>query len=212
MKKGDKGWKGDDFTPDNKEYKIMKSLRENIKHWGKVFGVERLFFLTLTFKDNVTSAKEAQKRFNNFNRQFSRLSKVTWLYKGIEPQERGALHFHIIGFHQHNLGGDQIDWEAYKKAGEYRSQKNWGNMYKYQRLAFKGANEELREMWKKVGSIAEGSKMGRPEFLPVRSVHSIGQYVGKYLGKCFAQKNNGNWAQGLRRFSYSKKAPQVHGR
>lgn len=212
LKKGDIGWKGDDWTPNNKEYKIMKSLRENIKHWAKVYGTEKLFFLTLTFKDNVKDAETARKRFNNFNRQFSRLSKVKWLYKGVEPQKSGRLHFHIVGHHQSDLGGQSLDWDAYKKSNEARSKGDWGNMYKYQRIMSKSANEELHEMWGKVRNMAKGSGFGRSEFLPVRSANSIGQYVGKYLGKCFASQNNGEWCKGLRRFSYSRSAPQVHGR
>ena len=213
LKKGDAGWKGDDWTPKNKDYKIMKSLRENIKHWAKIYGTEKLFFLTLTFKGTkILEPKEAQRRFNNFNRQFNRLDKVQWLYKGVEPQKSGQLHYHIIGYHTHDLGAESLDWESYKKSGEYRLKKTWGPMYKYQRKFTATANDELKEMWDKCSKIAEGSKMGRSEFLPVRSANSIGSYVGKYLGKCFASQANNEWHKGIRRFSYSKKAPQMHGR
>ena len=212
LKKGQLGWKGDNWTPNNKDYKIVKSLRQNIKHWAKIYGVEKLFFLTLTFKEENLDAKEAQRRFNNFNRQFNRINQVQWLYKGVEPQERGTLHYHIIGYHTHDLGAEKLDWEAYKATGKYRKEKKWGLMYKNQRALTASANDHLKEMWGKVRKIAEGSKMGRSEFLPVRSANSIGSYVGKYLGKCFASQNNNEWSKGLRRFSYSKKAPQVHGR
>ena len=50
LKKGQLGWKGDNWTPNNKDYKIVKSLRQNIKHWAKIYGVEKLFFLTLKCK------------------------------------------------------------------------------------------------------------------------------------------------------------------
>ena len=212
LRKGQRGWKGDDWTPNSKEYKIMKSLRENIKHWAKIYGSNRLFMNTLTFEDNVTDPKEAQRRFNNYNRQFSRIEGVTWLYKGIEPQKRGALHFHIIGVADWDLGAETFDWEAYKKAGEAFSKGRKGEGYKWTKVYAKTANERLQGMWDKTRRMAKGSKMGRSEFLPVRSANSIGQYVGKYLGKCFASQNNGTWAQGLRRFSYSRSAPQVHGR
>jgi hypothetical protein len=212
LKKGDKGWQGDDWTPDSKEYKIVKSLRENIKHWGKLYGVERLFMNTLTFDERITDAKEAQRRFNNYNRQFSRVQGVTWLYKGIEPQKNGSLHFHVIGYADWDLGAETFDWESYKKAGEAFSKGNKGLGYKWTRIYSKSANDKLKFMWEKTRAMAKGSKMGRSEFLPVRSVGSIGQYVGKYLAKTFASKNNGTWAMGLRRFSYSRKAPQIHGR
>ena len=216
LKIGDKGYRKDDQTPSNKEYKIMKSLRENIKHWEKIDGVEHLFFLTLTFPlfngKPLTDPKEAQRRFNNFNRQFNRFSDVQWYYKGVEPQGSGAIHFHIVGKSEIELGTKTYDWESHKKANEYRSKKDWGNMYKYQRKATASANDHLRSMWDKIRSIGEGSGFGRTEFLPIRSANSIGSYVGKYLGKCFQSQANNEWHKGLRRFSYSKKAPQVHGR
>ena len=215
LKKGDIGWKGDDWKPNNKDYKIVKSLRENIKHWEKIYGAERLFFLTLTFKgkkEAPKSAKEANDRFNNFNRQFSRLKNVQWLYKGVEPQERGVLHYHIIGVHDEDLGGKTFDWDALKKSAEYRAKKQYGMAMKYTKKYSNSANEHLHEMWERVRRISNGSKMGRSEFLPVRSASCIGNYVGKYLGKCFASQNNNEWAKGIRRFSYSPKAPQIHGR
>ena len=212
IRKGERGWKGDDWTPNSKEYKIMKSLRENIKYWEKIYGVEKLFMNTLTFKDNLTDPKEAQRRFNNYNRQFSRIEGITWLYKGIEPQKRGALHFHIIGVADFDLGSKTFDWESLKRAGEAFEKGNKGLGYKYTRKYSASANEKLKKLWNITARIAKGSKMGRSEFLPVRSANSIGQYVGKYLGKCFASQNNGTWCKGLRRFSYSRTAPQIHGR
>jgi hypothetical protein len=190
----------------------MKSLRTNIEYWEKIYGVEKLFMNTLTFKDNLTDPKEAQRRFNNYNRQFSRIKGIRWLYKGIEPQKRGALHFHIIGVAEFDLGSKTFDWESLKKAGEAFDKGNKGLGYKYTRKYSATANDKLKELWKITGRIAKGSKMGRSEFLPVRSAKSIGQYVGKYLGKCFASQNNGTWCEGLRRFSYARSAPQVHGR
>ena len=99
-----------------------------------------------------------------------------------------------------------------KKAAQAFDKGNKGEGYKWTKVYSASANEELKEMWGKVRSIAKGSGFGRAEFLPVRSANSIGQYVGKYLGKCFASQNNGEWCKGLRRFSYSRSAPQIHGR
>ena len=214
LKKGDRGWKGEDWTPDNKNYKIVKSLRENIKYWGKTIGIEKLFFLTITFEDKnqPETAKEAQRRWNNFNRQFSRIKEVQWLYKGVEPQEKGTLHYHLIGYHQHDLGADTFDWDALKKSAEYRAKGQLGMSRKYTKIYSNSANDHLKAMWEKCRKISKGSKMGRTEFLPIRSANTIGNYVGKYLGKCFSDQNNNKWSKGIRRFQYSQKAPQPHGR
>ena len=204
--------RGENDTPDNKEYKIMKSLRENIKHWAKIHGEEHIFFLTLTFKENLTDPEEAQRRFNNFNRQFNRIKDVQWYYKGIEPQARGAIHYHIVGVTKFKMNPDQVDWDAYKKMNEYRQKKQWGYMRKYQRIFSQSNVQEVRDMWKVIRRISEGSGMGRSEFLPIRSAGCVAQYVGKYLNKTFASKENGSLPRGVRRFSYSNKAPQPHGR
>ena len=202
----------DDETPNNHEYKIMKSLRENIKIWAKTYGEDRIFFLTLTFEENLTDWKEAQRRFNNFNRQFNRRKDVQWLYKGIEPQKRGALHYHIVGVTDFKMAPDKVDWEAYKKTNEYRNQGNKGMMNKYQRIFSQSNVQEVRDMWKSIRAMAKGSKFGRTEFLPIRSAGCVAQYVGKYLNKTFASKQNGELPKGVRRFSYSNKAPQNFGR
>jgi hypothetical protein len=212
-RKGEIGWKGDDWTPDNKNYKIMKSLRWNMKYWAKIYGVETMFFHTLTFAENITCPKEANRRFNNYNRQFSRIPEVHWLYKGIEPQERGALHFHIVGHTDWDLGANVFDWDSYDKCNEAYSNGNKSLGLKYKRQYSATANDKLKYMWKKTQTIGQGSGFGRfVEFLPIKKVESISQYIGKYLGKTFAAKNNGKMPQGIRRFSYSKHAPQPHGR
>ena len=204
--------RADDATPNNHEYKIMKSLRENIKIWAKMYGEDRIFFLTLTFEENITDWKEAQRRFNNFNRQFNRRKDVQWLYKGIEPQKRGALHYHIVGVTEFKMAPDKVDWEAYKKMNEYRKARNFGKMMKYQRIFSQSNVQEVQDMWKSIRSMAEGSKFGRTEFLPIRSAGCVAQYVGKYLNKTFASKENGELPKGVRRFSYSNKAKQNYGR
>ena len=190
----------------------MKSLRENIKYWGKLYGVEHLAFLTLTFEENLTCPKEAQRRFNNFSRQFSRIGGCKWMYKAIEPQERGALHYHLVVKVDSDLKPEQVDWEAYRNMNNERKIKNWGKMYKYQRQFTASVTDEVRDMWQLLRRICKGSGMGRSEFLPIRSSTSIGSYVGKYLNKCFASDANGSWEKGARRFAYARWVPQIHGR
>lgn len=201
-----------DRSFNNKEYKIVKSLRENIKNWANIYGSERMFFMTLTFGDNVTCYKESQRRFNSFCTQFNRLDEVQYLYKGIEPQKSGRLHYHIIGYANEDLGGNEFDWESLLKAAEYWQKGRVGMARKYTKIYSKSANVTLKKLWAKVRKIAMGSKFGRTEFLPIRSASCVGKYVGKYLGKSFDASNNGTLPKGVRRFSYSHKAPQIHGR
>ena len=209
--------KEDGLNFDNKSYKIVYSLRKNIADWGEYYGAEKLFFMTLTFPwENgkpLTDPIEAQRRFNNFNRQFNRIETVQWAYKGIELQKSGAIHFHIVGIHDHDLGAETFDWDSLKKAGEYFTKKDKANGNKYKRLYSRSANNHLQEMWSKVRSIGEGSGFGICEFLPVRSANCIANYVGKYLGKSFgAQADQMQLPKGVRKFSYSPKVRQMYGR
>ncbi len=71
-------------------------------------------FVTLTFKDNITDFDLANKEFNNF---VSRLNyyvfgskKRKLVYLGIrEPQERGAIHYHIVFFNLPYLPKNILD-------------------------------------------------------------------------------------------------------
>ena len=207
----------DGLNFDNKGYKIVWSLRQNIKDWGEYYGPEKLFFMTLTFPwqngKPLTDPMEAQRRFNNFTRQFNRIKVTQWAYKGIELQKSGAIHYHIVGIHDHDLGADTFDWDSLKKSAEYFSQKDKANGNKYKRLYARSANNHLQEMWAKVRSIGEGSGFGICEFLPVRSANCIANYVGKYLGKSFgAQADEMTLPKGVRKFSYSPKVRQMYGR
>ena len=213
-KSAKKKGRGADDTPKNKEYKIMKSLRENIKYWGKRYGIEHFAFLTITIPDEeVLMVEELRRRFNNFNRQFSRIEGYKWFYKGVEPQKRGQFHFHLVVHSEKSLEPEKVDWDAYKAMNEEKAKNGCSGKYynELQKLK-KSCTPELVEMWKKLQRICKASQMGRSEFLPIRSVNSIASYVGKYLNKTFASQENGEWAKGLRRFAYARGVPQVHGR
>ena len=204
----------DDKTPKNKEYKIMKSLRENMKEWGKMYGVEHLAFMTITVPDKkVLSVEELRKRFNNFNRQFSRLKGFKWMYKGIEPQKRGQYHFHLVVYSEESLEPEKVNWDAYNAMHEERKKNGrTGKYYNEQRKLTRSVTPATAQMWTDLRRICKGSGLGISEFLPIRSVNSIGSYVGKYLNKCFSEQEHGNWAKGLRRFSYARWVPQPYGR
>ena len=81
------------FGPPTKaEIKKSFALVENLRHMGKLYGVERLGFLTLTFADNVTNFREAQRRFNSLATNILRQHFEAWVVV-VEPQKRGAVHY-----------------------------------------------------------------------------------------------------------------------
>jgi hypothetical protein len=139
-------------------------LASEIKHLAKLYSIERLGFLTLTFRDHVTQIREAQRRFNSLNthvlaRRYERAIGV-W-----ERQKSGRIHFHLVVV----LPGDirtGFDFEAIKLQ-DYRS-----------------ANQVLRGEWSFWRKTAPLYRFGRTELLPVKSTgEGIARYVGKYVSK-----------------------------
>lgn len=66
------------------------------KAYHNFYNADKLSLITLTFRENLTDLKVANKRFNDF------LKYLTARHKGLvwsvnpEPQKRGAWHFHMI--------------------------------------------------------------------------------------------------------------------
>jgi len=94
----------DEDKEKNREIALSRSKREvrrlinsNVDAWG-----EKPKFFTLTFRENVTDIKWANKEFKKFRQ---RLSRYIWRESNnlkyvavIEFQKRGAVHYHVVTF------------------------------------------------------------------------------------------------------------------
>lgn len=144
-------------------------LAEEMILMGKRFGVEKLGFLTLTFRDNVQQIREAQRRFNSLNTHVirPRYQRAIGVW---ERQRSGRLHFHLVVV----LASDirtSFDFAAIERE-DYRS-----------------ANVFLRSEWAFWRKTAPAYRFGRTELLPVKStVEGIARYVGKYVSKHIEQR------------------------
>ena len=136
----------------------------------KMFGLERIGFLTLTFKDHVTSLREAQRRFRSLRahviaKRYER-AIVVW-----ERQQSGRIHFHLIVVLKDDIRRG-ADFAAFKRQ-DYRS-----------------ANTALRAEWAfwRV-TCRPQCRFGRHELMPVKSTaEGIARYVGKYISKHIGQR------------------------
>ena len=78
-------------------------------------------FITLTFADNVTDLKQANKIFNSFRTYIKRL-KPDFCYVGVpEFQKRGAVHYHLLSNIDYNdfsiLSTDEVKiWSPRSKS------------------------------------------------------------------------------------------------
>ena len=157
------------------------ALTENVKGMVERYGAGRVGFLTLTFRDHVTDAKEARRRLNSLTTGVIR-PRYGNAVVVLERQKSGRIHFHLVLAMPADIGSG-CDFGAFKRR-DYRS-----------------APLALRSEWKFWRETAPAYGFGRTELLPVKSTaEAMGRYVGKYLGKDFAVREDSD--RGVRRVSY----------
>ena len=135
-----------------------------VEEAARVAGLERLGFLTLTFRDHVTDKREAQRRFHSL-----RTGVLLERYAGglvvWERQRSQRLHAHLLVILSADIRTG-VDFDAIADR-DYRS-----------------APPALREEWAFWRKTAPRYGFGRTELLPIKSeVGAIASYVGKYLQK-----------------------------
>lgn len=171
---GELGWGEGDIPPPPKlstqHRKTSFILRESVQLLAESYGIEKLGFLTLTFKDHVQDPKAAQRRLNSL---LSNVIKPRYQeYVGVmERQKSGRIHYHFLVVLSVDIRSG-CNFEAFTRR-DYRS-----------------APGSLREEWSFWRSTAPKYRFGRTELLPVRSTtEAIAKYVGKYIAKhCEARK------------------------
>lgn len=164
------------------------ALTENVKLLSERFGLNRLGFLTLTFRDHVTDIREAQRRFNSL-----RTNVLAERYAAsiavVERQKSGRIHFHLLVVLADDIRTG-FDFAAIA-AQDYRS-----------------ANAALRAEWSFWRSTSPKYRFGRTELLPVKSTaEGIAKYVGKYIAKHMEARDTRD--KGARLVRYTADARQV---
>jgi hypothetical protein len=144
--------------------KTKRALQENVNYLVEKYGIENIGFLTLTFKEMITNAKESQRRFNSLNSHV--ISKrYTATIRVMERCKSGRIHYHLLVV----LGDDirtGFDFSAIKNQ-DYSS-----------------ANKAIRLEWAYWRKTAPLYGFGRTELLPIKSTgRALGQYIGKYIAK-----------------------------
>ena len=140
-------------------------LETEIQGLARDYGLERLGFLTLTFPDQVTDIREAQRRFNSLN---SNVLRKRYPGRGVgiwERQKTGRIHFHLVVV----------------LPGDIRTGFDFAGI---ERRDYSSASQVLRSEWNFWRKTACKYRFGRTELLPVKSTaDGIARYVGKYLAK-----------------------------
>ena len=153
------------FAPlSTQQRKSAHVLKTSIQMLSDRFGIQYLGFLTLTFSDNVTSPKEAQRRLNSL---LSNIIKQRYKeYVGVmERQKSGRIHYHLLIVLSLDIRSG-FDFKAVSTR-DYSS-----------------ANSNLRKEWSFWRLTAKKYGFGRTELMPVRTnIEAMAKYVGKYVSK-----------------------------
>ncbi|CAK0765096.1 hypothetical protein CCP3SC15_3210002 [Gammaproteobacteria bacterium] len=170
--------------------KVAECLRQEIICLTRTYGVNRLVFVTLTFEDNCTDRKEAQRRFRRLCRGL--LSKIfAKAIVVIERQARGAIHYHLVGVVDFDAKTG-FDFEAqdsvYAAEKRCRETHTWFRddpaWQEATRRRNNSGSEELRALWAQFRQDLKEYQFGRHEILPIRSnADGISKYVAKYVSK-----------------------------
>lgn len=165
--------------------KTAQALSWNVAYLGKKYGVDRLGFLTLTFADHVTDAREASRRFNSLATHVLKKRYGEYI-RVLERQASGRIHYHLLVVLDADIRTG-FDFDGVAKR-DYSS-----------------AGQRIRLEWAFWRKSAKAYGFGRTELMPVKSnSDALAQYVGKYIGKHFASREVAD--KGVRLVSYSQGA------
>jgi hypothetical protein len=151
-------------------------------------GVQNAVFLTLTFPADVTTPKEASRRFDSLRSHVLNRIFPDGMIRVMEPHKDGRPHFHLLA----GAGVDVrtgTDMEGLRRGGRYRAN---------------AANENLRSIIKEL--IVRCRRYGFGVFLaePVKSNReAVTRYVGKYISKGVTGRPEA-W-KGVRLVEYDRK-------
>lgn len=103
-------------TGEIKQFKHSETRKDNLNSLRQTFkrlsyqvnanftGAKNELWITMTYAENMTDHKQASKDFDNFLKRFRRYCEKEYgktfghfeYIKAVEPQERGAWHFHLL--------------------------------------------------------------------------------------------------------------------
>jgi hypothetical protein len=171
--------------------KTAQALAWNVAYLGEKYGSEKLGFLTLTFADHVTCAREASRRFHSLATHVLKQRYQEYI-RVLERQKNGRIHYHLLVVLDEDIKTG-FDFDLVSK-NDYST-----------------AGKRIRLEWAYWRKTAPQYRFGRTELMPVKSnSDALAQYVGKYIGKHFNSRIEQD--KGVRLVSYSSGARMASSR
>ena len=169
----------------SQQFKSAELLQMAVYELAKKYGISRLGFLTLTFKEFITDSKESQKRLNSLNTNILK-NRYQANIRVFERCKSGRIHYHLIIVLPEDI-------------------RTGFNFEEIQQNNYRSANKYLRSEWAFWRKTSKKYGFGRTELLPIKSTsEAISKYVGKYISKNVQQRKPKD--KGIRLVSYSKTA------
>jgi hypothetical protein len=133
----------------------------------KKYGLERLGFLTLTHKRNITDPKESQAMLHSLITHVLSVKYCAWI-RVFERMVKGRIHYHLLVALPEGMDiKTGVDCRAIADDEDYSS-----------------ATKDLRSEWAFWRKTAKDYGFGRTEMMPVATnAEAIAKYVGKYISK-----------------------------
>ncbi len=184
------------------EARTAFALRRNIEAFASHYSRSNCGFLTLTPLDVGMTPKQFGEVWHLIRK--NHLKWIKSYVRVLEPQKRGAPHYHLCVAVDFDMLPDLFDWEALQMAAEARKRGDLVEARRLTRRYAESAATRLRQCWAELREVCERYGLGRSEFLPFRKgKEAIANYVGKYLegGLEFRQAS---W-KGARRVEYDRK-------
>ena len=157
----------------------LNRSRQNVQHLCKLNFAPGDYFLTLTFKENITDIKKANEYFNKFNIRFNKYLKTRnaeykWLLV-YEYQQRGAVHFHIMLKNTINLDLQKLTVNKFKD-GKWKGYQTVFKSNVIEKLWPYGFNTCL--------------KIENRSFSEKDTIGKLSTYMSKYITKMFYDNNS----------------------
>lgn len=184
------------------EARTAFALRRNVEAFADHYERANCGFLTLTPDRVGMSPREFGEAWNAMRRHD--LEWITSYLRVLEPQKRGAPHYHLCVATPFDLKPESFDWASLNGAADARKRGDLETAARLTRAYAASAPKELRDCWSDLRRVCKKHGLGRSEFLPFRKeAGAVAEYVGKYLesGLEFRQAD---W-KGARRVEYDRK-------
>jgi hypothetical protein len=184
------------------EAKRAFQLRMNVEGFTAHYRHECCAFLTLTVRSAQMTPKELGAIWDDMRKH-----GLKWLrsyVRVLEPQKRGAPHYHFCIATPHDLKPGQFNWDALRGASEARQSGDLALARALTKEYAKSATPELRAIWAELRKAGARHGLNRSECLPFRKeAGAVAHYIGKYLEGGLRYRRD-TW-KGSRRVEYDRK-------